>query len=220
MTTPQAPETDDLNKLTKALATLEVDTGGFKDRPNFGWGCPALNVLDCVLSLRTNYNRVVLPRIRAFATACPHVRDLADLQEQMSRCESPLDFFQRELNFNSARKSEIVAGVTSYLLTIQKAYDGATEYERLAAWAQSAEPHEAYQVGVHGFGLAGFQYLRMLFGAQTTKPDMHIRAFVAKIIGRPVTDWEAMTLLDKAAQVGGFPLRDVDGAIWKEATQT
>ena len=29
-------------------------------------------------------------------------------------------------------------------------------------------------VGVRGFGLAGFQYMRMLFGAQTAKPDIHI----------------------------------------------
>lgn len=220
MTTSQDSEGDDLDKLTDALATLQAQTGGFKDRSNFGWGCPALNVLDCVLSLHTNYNVVVLPRMRAFEAKFPHVRDLADLQEQMSRYESPLDYFQRELNFNSARKSEMVLGVISYLLSAQKMHQGVTEYDRLAGWAKSVEPQEAYQAGVPGFGLAGFQYLRMLFGAQTTKPDVHVRRFVADAVRRPVTDWEALALLDQAAARAELPLREVDGAIWARAARS
>lgn len=220
MTMSQTPGNDDLDKLTDALATLQAQTGGFKDRPNFGWGCPSLNVLDCVLSLHTRYDAVVLPRIRNFEAKFPDVRDLAGLQEQMSRYGTPLEFFQRELNFNGARKSEMLRGVISYLLTVQNTCEGATEYDRLAGWAQSVKPQEAYQVGVPGFGLAGFQYLRMLFGAQTTKPDVHVRRFVADAVRRPVTDWEALALLDQAAARAELPLREVDGAIWARAARS
>jgi hypothetical protein len=56
----------------------------------------------------------------------------------------------------------------------------------------------------------------MLFGAQTTKPDRHIKQFVAEVIGRPVSDMNALLLLEKAAERTQLPLREVDAAIWHE----
>jgi len=69
---------------------------------------------------------------------------------------------------------------------------------------------------VHGFGLAGFQYLRMLFGAQTAKPDIHIRRFVADAVRHRVSDAEALTLLEAAAREEGLRLADLDYSIWQE----
>lgn len=48
---------------------------------------------------------------------------------------------------------------------------------RLARWAP---PCDYLVVGVAGFGLAGFQYLRRLFGAETTKPGVHVMRYVAR----------------------------------------
>jgi hypothetical protein len=56
----------------------------------------------------------------------------------------------------------------------------------------------------------------MLFGAQTTKPDVHIRNFVSEVIGRKVNDQLALALLEQAAANANLPLREVDGAIWRE----
>jgi hypothetical protein len=67
----------------------------------------------------------------------------------------------------------------------------------MAAWAG---PGDYLSVAARGFGLAGFQYLRMLFGAQTTKPDIHIIRFVSTIIGRKVTDVQALYLLERTAK--------------------
>ena len=87
-------------------------------------------------------------------------------------------------------------------------------------WAEWTRPGDYLAVGVKGFGLAGFQYLRMLFGAQTTKPDIHIMRFVAEHIGRPVTDIQALYLLEKAARLAGLPLRELDAAIWESRART
>jgi hypothetical protein len=62
----------------------------------------------------------------------------------------------------------------------------------------------------------GFQHLRMLFGAQTTKPDVHIRNFVSEVIGRKVNDYTALALLEQASAQTNLPLHEVDGAIWSE----
>ena len=101
------------------------------------------------------------------------------------------------------------------MLTIQANYDGANEWERLQVWASSVQPGDYPSVGVKGFGLSGFQYMRMLFGVQTTKPDVHVIRFVSEAVGRSVTDVQALFLLEQAAKAANLPLREVDGAIWE-----
>ena len=89
----------------------------------------------------------------------------------------------------------------------------------LHTWAISVKPHDVAVVGVRGFGLAGYQYLRMLFGAQTTKPDVHVKRFVSQALGRKVGAKDALALLEQASAQAGLPLRAVDGVIWQEQSQ-
>lgn len=77
-------------------------------------------------------------------------------------------------------------------------------------------PSDSAYVGVMGFGPAGFQYLRMLFGAQTTKPEVHIRRFVSAAVGSPVSDVQALNLLETAGKLLDYPLAVLDYAIWEQ----
>ena len=71
---------------------------------------------------------------------------------------------------------------------------------------------------MRGFGVAGFQYLRMHFGADTVKPDVHIRRYVEGVLGRPVGDVAMVWLVEQACRkVGASPLA-VDARIWQAAT--
>ena len=182
----------------------------------FGWEFPSLNVLDCVLSLNRNYKRFTLPRINRFAKNHNEIRSLDQLKEMIDNYVSPLRFSQVVLNYNDERRANTLIGVVDYFITIQENFDGNTESERLYNWAIYAKPEDAYKVGVKGFGIAGFQYMRMLFGAQTTKPDKHITGFISNIVGRPVSEEEAVYLLEEAARNVNLPIRDVDHEIWKE----
>ena len=56
--------------------------------------------------------------------------------------------------------------------------------------------------------------MRMLFGAQTAKPDVHIRGFVSDTLKRRVNDIQALTLLENAAGILKKPAADVDYSIW------
>jgi hypothetical protein len=109
--------------------------------------------------------------------------------------------------------------VVDFLLGIVAATPGTSELERLERWALHAHPGDFRSLGIRGFGLAGFQYLRMLFGASTTKPDVHIRRYVAAAVGRPVSDVQALTLMEEAAARAGVPLRDADTTIWEHAAR-
>jgi hypothetical protein len=109
-----------------------------------------------------------------------------------------------------------LCGVVDFTLSILPRFEGGTELEKLARWANSTRPDKYEDVGVRGFGLAGYQYLRMLFGCQTVKPDAHIRTFVMKIVGHPVSAIETLTLLEKAVERTNITLRELDAAIWEK----
>jgi hypothetical protein len=113
------------------------------------------------------------------------------------------------------QRAEILMNVTQRVIELQASVQGGTELERLERWAREARPHDSLAFKVKGFGIAGFQYLRLLFGANTTKPDIHILRYVSRIIGREVTDFEALELLERAAAEAGLPARTVDSVVWQ-----
>ena len=180
-----------------------------------GWTIPPLNVLDCVLSLNRHYDRFCLPRVQRFAEQHPNVDSLARLRDLINEYPNPLEFSAKELNYRDKKRAETLVGVLRYLLEVQAAFNGPSEASRLADWANQAKPHDYELLGISGFGLSGFQYLRILFGAQAVKPDVHIRRFVSEVVGRPVQDVQALALLEAAGKYSAWPLSSLDYAIWE-----
>ena len=204
---------DDIDLVAEAISKKYSKV---KIRSHYGWEVPALNTLDCVLSLNRRYDSFVVPRITAFKDNNSNVKTLEDLKILQGNYRSTKDFIIAHLNYNDIDRARILSEVIDYLLFEQTEYRGKTQYERLRNWAHSVRPGDAYFTGIKGFGLSGFQYLRMLFGVQTTKPDVHIKNFVSVLIGRKVNDVTSLVILERAAKKSNLPLREVDGAIWKE----
>ena len=179
------------------------------------WETPVLNVLDCVLSLNRRYDTFVLPRVRRFRDTHPDVRWLSEFRGILDTYPSLRDFSKVELDYDDAARALVLSQVVDFLLDVQRDFPGPTETERLRAWAIDARPGDYAFTGIKGFGVAGFQYLRMLFGANTAKPDVHIRRFVEEAIGRASNDLEALFLLQRAAARLRFNLLDVDASVWE-----
>jgi hypothetical protein len=179
------------------------------------WGIPPLNVLDCVLSLNRRYDSFCAPRVQNFSDRHPEIESLQALLSLIRGYQSPLEFSIRELDYRHEARGETLVGVLNYLLTAQRSIRGDSEAERLLQWAESVKPQDYISAGVPGFGLAGFQYLRMLLGAQAAKPDVHIRRFVSDAVGYKVGDAEALSLLEAACAVLNWPLSDLDSAVWE-----
>ncbi|NJK94508.1 MAG: hypothetical protein HC905_05895 [Bacteroidales bacterium] len=181
---------------------------------NYDWKNPSLNILDCVLSLNRKYEEVVKPRVERFRInnpSCFNIEDLLKLIKKYSEGE----FINAELNYNHTEREIIIKEVCEYLLLEIANDESGDQLTRCKNWAENARPGDAYFLGIKGFGLAGFQYLRMLFGAQTTKPDVHIKAFISNVIGKEVTAVQSLYILEKAAYKINYPLRDLDFEIWK-----
>ena len=179
---------------------------------------PAAKVIDCVLSLRKKYATVVVPRVREFVERHPTVRSCDDLLALIAEHESPAAFIADQLRMRSPDKGAAIAGVAAYLVDMQQRFDHADEEQRLQAWAQWARPGDYLAVDVHRFGLAGFQYLRMLFGASTVKPDVHILNYLTEVLGRRVTDVQAVYILERAAELAGIDAIKLDVTIWERGS--
>lgn len=184
------------------------------------WGqCPAAKVIDCVLSLRKQYHSVVEPRVKQFVASRPKVITCGDLRRLIDSYETRVGFIKQELDMASPTKASMLSAVTDYLLDIQVHFDGPTEQERLTEWAQWARPGDYIALDVPHFKLAGFQYLRMLFGASTTKPDVHILRYVRRTLNRETSKGRAVYVLERAAEILEVPARDLDVAIWNWAVR-
>ena len=180
---------------------------------------PAVRVIDCVLSLNRQYDRFVVPRLDSFEERFSSVTNLRQLRELIDSFDSPEVFVREALSYRDAPRAQVLSRVVDFLLETSTSTPGNSELERLQNWAQEARPAGYRGVGIRGFGLAGFQYLRMLFGANTTKPDVHIRRYVAAAVGRPVSDVEALSLLEEAAGKDRVAIRDVDTTIWERSAR-
>jgi len=203
-------------EIDKLARVLKERYGHVAAPESRGWPYPSLNVLNCVLSLNRSYYTFARPRVEAFAKRHPSIVELTQLRDLIDSYESPVRFSIQELDYDYCQWAQMLRGVVEYLINVQHEYEGSNEYERLQKWATSVAPRDAKLVGVKGFGLSGFQYLRMLFGEQTTKPDRHIIRFVSEAVGRRVSDRVAVDLLEQAAQRAGLPVCGIDKAIWEE----
>ena len=177
---------------------------------------PAVLVIDCVLSLNRNYDTFLVPRLKTFMNNHPNTQRLTDLAELMMSYPTPHAFVQQELNYKHESRAKTLQAVVEFVCQIVEGTQTIEEEkEILKQWAVLAEPSDYQTLNIKGFGIAGFQYLRMLFGADTTKPDVHIIGFLFELLNRRVSAIEALRLLEAASESVGLSVRDVDTYIWQ-----
>jgi hypothetical protein len=194
--------------------------GGPPKGESGGWHVPPLDVLDCVLSLNRSYDKFCLPKVQQFQKRHPELDSLAGLLKLIRSYPSPLEFSVHELNYRDEARASVLVQVIEYLLQEQTGFDGSSETDRLTQWANKVKPSDYEAPKIRGFKLSGFQYLRILFGAQAVKPDVHIRRFVSTALESlgvtdSLTDVEVLALMEDAGKDLGWSLADLDFAIWK-----
>ena len=180
---------------------------------------PAVKVIDCVLSLNRKYDKFLVPRLKAFMNNHPDTQRVVDLANLMDSYPTPHAFVKQELNYNHKDRASILRSVVRYVCTIVEGAPIASEEEVLKQWAIQANPQDYRTPNIKGFALAGFQYLRMLFGAQTAKPDKYIIGFVSDILNRKVSDVKSLYLLEAASERTGLSIRTVDNFIWNRGAR-
>ena len=181
---------------------------------------PAVKVIDCVLSLNRKYDTFVVPRLKTFINNHPKTQRVVELAKLMASYRTPHAFVKQELNYNHEDRARTLDSVVKYLCTvIEETKTIEQEKDGLTQWAIKSKPHDYQTLKIKGFGIAGFQYLRMLFGADTTKPDVHIIRFLSDILNRNLSATESLLLLESASERAGLSVRRVDSYIWKRGAR-
>ncbi len=207
-------DANDVNKLADCLKRLPPQKRN-NNPPRYTTS--ALKLLDCVLSLNRKYEEFVVPLVDGFKNNHPNVNTLSDLHNFIISSGGPTQFFENVLGYNDAQRADTLAGVLlTFLNNILPHYAGTSELDRFRKWAISVQPRDYTRVEVYGFGLAGWQYLRMLFGADTCKPDRHINRFVKECLGRRVSRLSVVELMESSAPRAGLSVREADRRIWSQ----
>ena len=89
------------------------------------------------------------------------------------------------------------------------------EEETLKQWAITAEPDDYKKLNIKGVGIATLQWLRILFGADTSKPDVHVMNFINETIEQKLSKIDCILLIEDVASYLKTSERAVDHTIWK-----
>ena len=194
----------------KAVAPDLYD-GNYGDR----YDPPAVKVIHSVISQGLTYKTTVYPRLVGFKKNRPDVRSVRQLADLMGSYTTPLEFLTEEVNLKNELKAGAIDGIAKYLCGLIEASPTVPEEELLKQWAINAEPDGYKKLNIKGVKIATFQWLRMLFGADTSKPDVHIMTFIHDTIGKKLSEDECVLLIKGVASYLEVPEQDVDGAIWE-----
>ena len=210
----------DIAAVATRLEQLSPNIPGFGSVDPAWTRPPAVLVIDCVLSLNRNYDTFLVPRLKTFMNNHPETQRVTDLAKLMASYPTPHAFVQQELSYKHESRAKTLQAVVEFVCQI---VDGTQTIEKekeiLKQWAIQAEPSDYQTLNIRGFAIAGFQYLRMLFGADTTKPDVHIIGFLSEILNRRVSEVEALRLLEAACERSGLSVRAVDKDIWNRGAR-
>ena len=191
---------------------------------------PAVKVINSVLSLGMGYGKVK-KKLDAFQKNNPDVRQVTELAAFIEEdYQTPIDFLNKEFGYRhrpkSIRKANAINSVCEKLCGIINASPSVPEEDAIRQWALRAKP-KGYRVwNIKEFRIAGFQWLRVLFGADTSKPDTHILNFLADTLNEkfPQTSCkkklEAVELIEETSAHSEFSARDIDRIIWLFMSET
>ena len=171
--------------------------------------------LDAVLSINRKYYKFVVPRIKYFMENYPEITTLKELYEILTREEG----FNNYWNYNHKSREVTLRALVEKFLQIEQDYPAHSEMEAFRQWSRSVSASDYKKFGVHGIGIATFQYLRLLLGASTVKPDVHIKRAVTEALNRKPGDIETIVLFEKACEYIHVPAKIMDHSLWLRMAQ-
>ena len=103
-----------------ALATkLEQIAPHVSKSDDPGWSHPpAVQVINCVLSLNRPYDRFVVPRLKIFMNRHPEIRRVAELANLMAGYSTPHEFVVNELDYNHEDRARILQSVVTFVRSV------------------------------------------------------------------------------------------------------
>ena len=192
-----------------------IDIGNVEKNSLGNYENAVLICLDAVLSINRKYYTFVVPRINYFQNKYPDITKLEELIKLIDNVG--IDNFRDCWNYNHPDRVKILYDLCNRLIEISRLYEDKNELTSLRKWASQSSVRDYNNFNVNGIGFTTFQYIRMLLGANTVKPDVHIKNKISEIVGKKIDDKYAVELFESACRELKLYIADIEHYIWEKS---
>lgn len=173
----------------------------------FSYDNPVLILVDAVLSINRNYNSFVKPRIELIKKS--GISTLKEFLEKIKNGE-----FNKIWNYDHPERMETLKKLTERFLWSKKYLNVKSDLEVLKSWARKSTVNDYQRFKVRGIGFTTYQYLRLLCGVDTTKPDIWLKRAVKEGTGKNLSEVNIVWLVEETAKRLKLEARRLDYALW------
>ncbi|KUK76928.1 MAG: hypothetical protein XD93_0644 [candidate division WS6 bacterium 34_10] len=200
--------TTHIEELKEYLSSLPLDIRSYDD--GYEYKNPVLTLVDAVLSINRNYNNFVKPRLEIIKKS--GIRSFTDLERELDKGD---EYFMSFWNYRHPQRVVLLRNLLTYFRDFQQTNNIQGDVETLREWGNQSSVEKYKDWKIKGIAFTTYQYLRMLCGADTVKPDIHILRVVEEGIGRKVNPMNSVILIEHISKEMGIEARSLDHAIWQ-----
>jgi hypothetical protein len=184
----------------------------FNQAPNeFNYDNPVLILVDAVLSMNRKYDSFVVPRVELIRK-----RGIKTLEEALKTIEGEgINGFCKIWNYNHPERVEILKRLINRYLQVKKDLKIDDDLTALKEWGRRSTVRDYKDLNVKGIGFVTYQYLRLMCGADTTKPDIHLKRAVKEGTGENLPLEEVVQVVEETSKKLGIKARQLDYALWR-----
>lgn len=200
-------QTSDIDKLYTYLKNLPLEIDTYED--GYEYDNPALTLVDAVLSINRNYNNFVKPRLEIIKTSS--ISSFDELKEELDKGDKQ---FMEFWNYQHLQRVLLLKDLLEFFTKIKKENNLNSDIEALNFWANQSSVAGFSKWNIKGIGFTTYQYLRMLCGSDTVKPDVHISRIIEDAIGKRLSPKDNVLIIEKISKQMDVSARSLDHAIW------
>lgn len=182
----------------------------------FNYSNPVLILVDAVLSMNRKYEAFVVPRIKHLEKS--NITSLDQLNTIIT--QNGIEAFAQVWNYNDPKRVEILQNLAQKFSQLKEQYGLSDDLETLHKWGKEAKPEEWTTFGVKGIAFTTYQYLRILCGANTVKPDIYIQRAFKEAIGKSRPLEEIVEVVEETAKQMNIAAQQLDYALWSYYSQS
>ena len=157
----------DIIKLEEYIVSLAIQPKS--SAAEYEYTNPVLALVDTVLSINRKYDSFVKPRIELIKNT--RIDSFDSLRQELEKGD---EYFISLWNYNHPQRIELLRNLLAYFIDYKNNNNIKTDLETLRTWGEESSVEKYSNWNIKGIAFTTYQYLRMLCGADTVKPDIHI----------------------------------------------
>jgi hypothetical protein len=170
---------------------------------------PVLTLIDAVLSINRKYDSFVIPRIELVRQS--GINSFDQLDNELSKGN---EYFMQLWNYKHPERVDLLRRLLKYYQEFKSNNNIKNDLDVIKEWGKQSSVEQFKEWNVKGIAFTTYQYLRMLCGSDTVKPDVHVLRIIENGLGRRVSPKDTVLMIENISKEIKCKARDLDHAIW------